>query len=898
MSRCAVRMFVVASVLAGLSAVNVSADSAEDALALAQRTLAYVERSGKCPAMTAELATLATRLPQAKEAAARAALEKDIRALRRRILFSHPALAFDRLMISQRTLPYSCNAHMVDQYPGRYSRPGPGIAVLENWKSAPRKIEPLKGKLPLGTVLNPDLHWDGDRVIFAFCDHTAVRTPAEEGVVVPTLAEMAKRGKSECGDAVRALDPDNPCFSDKAKGYDVNPTAHLRYFIWEAALDGSWVRQLTGTPRDPLKTWCGRQSVLVEDVDPCYLPDGGFAFTSTRCQGFGRCHWGRYAPSFLLYRAEGDGSNIRQLSYGEANEWEPSVLNDGRLVYTRWDYINRNEMWLQSLWTTNPDGTGTAHFYGNYTRHPCIQTEAKAIPGSHVVIATAAAHHFITAGSLITIDTHKGEDGPAPLTRVTPEIVWPESEKWGQPGCYANPFPLNDTLFLASFSPDKVEWKGKNGEYHGAWPRNNAFGIWLVDTLGGRELIYQDEAIGSFSPMPVLKRPHPPVIPSRLPPPEHAPDYGVCYVQNVYDCREPLEKGSVKYVRLNQILNQPTAEKAVRGSVFTELPKRPLGIVPVADDGSASFRIPTGMPVQLQALNADGMAVMTMRSFIYAHDGELIGCVGCHENKTRSVPPQVTKSREIALPQPTPVLGYAGGFSFMRTVQPVFDRHCIRCHGLGDMDKKCPNLVGPGAYGELIKRKMISQAEWYKETDASKPKDYFAVVSPLTALLKKGHQGVVLTKADWDALIVWMDLNAPQYGDYGFNREDQRQADPEGEKRLRAEIEARFGKAVAAQPFHALVNVGQPEKSRILLAALPLAAGGWGQLEDGYQGTNDSAYQTMLTLVLQAIKPLAYQDFCGTCGRGKECVCQSCWVWMGRFNEPASGSDKRVTATR
>ena len=288
--------------LVGLLAFSVLPDSADEALSLAQRTLAYVERSAKRPEHAAELAELALRLPQAKEPAQRAALEKEIRALRRAILFSHPALDFERLLICQRSLPYSCNTHMVDQYPGRYSRPGPGLVLIDNWKTSPRKSEPLKGKLPLGAVLNPDLHWDGDRVIFAFCDHTAIRPPAATGVVVPTLAEMAKRGKGACGDAVRELDPGNPCFADKAKGYDVNPTAHLRYFIWEASLEGSWVRQLTGTSRDPLTTWCGRQSVLVEDVDPCYLPDGGFAFTSTRCQGFGRCHWGRYAPSFLLYR--------------------------------------------------------------------------------------------------------------------------------------------------------------------------------------------------------------------------------------------------------------------------------------------------------------------------------------------------------------------------------------------------------------------------------------------------------------------------------------------------------------------------------------------------------------------------------------------------------------------
>ena len=880
------------------------ADTADDALALAQRTLAYVEKTAKRPGMAAELNALAQRLPQTKEAAARAALEKEIRALRRRLIFSHPALNFDRLLASQRGIPYTCAPHMVDQYTGRCSRPGPGLVVIEDWKNSPRKREPLKGKLPLGAVLNPDLHWDGERVIFAFCDHTAKRPAAAVGVAAPTVLAGAARGK--IGEIIRKLDPENPLFKDAAGTYDPNPVAHLRYFIWEAAVDGSWVRQLTGTPQDKMETWCGRQTSLIEDADPCYLPDGGFAFNSTRCQSFGRCHWGRYTPAFLIYRADGDGSNIRQLSFGEANEWEPAVLNDGRLVYTRWDYINRNAVWYQSLWTMKPDGTGTAHFYGNYTMHPGVQAETQPIPDSHVVVATAAAHHYITAGSLILIDTHKGEDGPAPLTRLTPEIPWPESEGWNLPGCYAAPYPVNDTLFFASFSPESLrqtESERTTTNPWGAWPTPKAYGIWLVDSLGGRELIYQDPEIGTFTPIPIRKRVRPPVIPSVLPPAETAPDFGVCYVENVYDCREPLEKGSVKYLRVNELLNQPAAKKCNwNASLDLDLHKRPLGVVPVGEDGSAAFRIPARKPIQLQALNADGMAVFTMRSFIYAQKGEVLGCAGCHEDKMRSrLPQDLAKRREIVDPQPTLALDYEGGFSFMRTVQPVFDRHCIRCHGLASDGKggnEPLNLIGTQAGPNLISRKLVKWIESYQETGASKTNDYFAVASPLTAILKKGHNGITLSKDEWNALIIWMDLNVPHYsnGHYGFNCAEQRQSDAEGEKRLRTAIAARFGKEVAAQPYPALVNVAAPEKSRILLAALPLGKGGWDQFDGGFGGTDDPNYQAMLALVQGSIAPLRYQDYCGTCGRGKACVCNSCWVWMGRFNEPAS--DHRVTAAR
>ena len=148
-------------------------------------------------------------------------------------------------------------------------------------------------------------------MLFAFCDHTAKRPTAAEGVKVPTVLTGGNKGEN--ADIIRKLDPENPCFKDAKGEYDPNPVAHLRYFVWEAALDGSWVRQLTGTPKDPMETWGGRQTSLIEDADPCYLPDGGFVFNSTRCQSFGRCHWGRYTPAFLLYRADKDDPRYQAL---------------------------------------------------------------------------------------------------------------------------------------------------------------------------------------------------------------------------------------------------------------------------------------------------------------------------------------------------------------------------------------------------------------------------------------------------------------------------------------------------------------------------------------------------------------------------------------------------------
>ncbi|MDA3927064.1 MAG: hypothetical protein PF904_20505 [Kiritimatiellae bacterium] len=888
--------FYIMAVLLCMVGVS-SADTADDALALAQRTLAYVEKSEKRPAMAAELDVFIKRLPQAKKEADRTALEKEIRVLRRKIIFSHPDLNFDRLLACQRNLPYSHATHMVDQYLGRYSRPGgAGLIVIDDWKTAPKKREFLKGKLPPGTTLNPDLHWDGDRVLFAFCDHTDRRTPLQKLIPVhsDTLGRDISRTKSSIGRSVNRVDPTNPIFDNEKFNH---PATALRYFIYEAALDGSWVHQLTGTEKDPMTTWEGRQSVLIEDVDPCYLPDGGFAFTSTRCQGYGRCHGWRYAPSFMIHRADADGSNIRQLSFGEANEWEPAVLNDGRIAYTRWDYIDRNAVPWQSLWTMNPDGTGTAHFFGNYTPVPKVQSQVKAIPGTHVVAAIGGAHHFFSAGCPILIDTHKGEDGSQSITKITPEITYPGSP-WKDTGYYANPFPVNDTLFFASYSPmgfHKGDTNYCSYSWSEAWPSNNSFTVYLVDKLGGREPIFADPQINTFAPIPIRKLKRSIEIPSKLPPPEKATDTGICSVENVYDCRVPIKKGSVKAMRLNQIITQWVAADPERNPLKGySLYKKPIGTVPVNADGSVAFRMPAGVPVQLQALDENGMAVMTMRSFIYVQKGEQLRCVGCHENKMQA-PPQIT-SRAIPVSDPAPIPNTENGVGYDRQARPVFDRYCISCHGLNPEAKQAGglSLIGYKGWAALTqtgnnKRApeiLVARAHPYTETGYSQTNDYFAVVSRLTKKLLAGHNEIKLTSAEWSDLTVWMDLNAQELPYPSWNLPEFSTKLSTGVEALREYVKELFGDELARQPYEALVNMTLPKKSRILMAPLPIDKGGWGQIAEdkSYIGKDDPRYRRMEEMVRASFSVPPYENRYGTCNRQADCRCRDCWVWMGRYN--------------
>jgi hypothetical protein len=827
---------------------------ARERLELARKTLDFVQRTAPRPSLAAQLRTLEQSLDsEAGDQASSTARDLFARAvdLRRRIIFSHPALDFDRLLLTKRPPPVISAPG--DNYFGLNNDAGPGLVVLDHWKTdPPRETLLLEGKLPRGCAMHPDLSFDGKRVVFAYADHTPARDERQ-------------------------------------------------FFLYEINVDGTGLRQITGTDDDPLAGAGGRMTVVSEDYDPCYLPDGGFAFISTRNQGGVRCHnGGRYCPTYVLYRCDADGSNIHQISFNEASEWDPTVMPDGRILWMRWDYINRPVIPTFGLWTARPDGTAAGHYFGSYTPNPCRICQARPIPGSRKIVATTAGHHTIHAGSLILIDRDVAEDGLEAITRLTPEANFPESEA-DSPVSFGSPYPLGEDLFLASFSPDPYPCTMAQ------YPRPDAYGIYLVDTLGGRELIYRDPEISCFAPMPVRPRPLPPVLPSAVSPSALAgnasPAKGVFYLQDVYQSTQDIPRGTIKRLRVNELIPQPTQRVPYSSAVRFEVLKRIVGTVPVDESGSVAFEAPAGVPLQFQALDQNGMAVMSMRTATYLQPGEQASCVGCHEPRTTgpAIRPSPPAGRTVLKLEPPGGPRYEGGLSFAKTVQPVLDRYCIGCHGLtetagqidllGTIDATETNvaqtfqqLLPSTAYAALTAGgRLVKIAQYGGETWYSRPKDYFAHAGKLAQLLLEGHQTV---EVDLDPqsrrrIIDWLDLNAQFYGTYSWNKDEWRRPDPAGEAALRAHIRQRFGDELAKQPLAALVNLALPAESRILNAPLALEAGGWGQIElerGGWKSRDEPDYRQMCRLVEAAIQPLPYHDIAGTCGRDEDCMCLSCWV--------------------
>jgi hypothetical protein len=318
--------------------------------------------------------------------------------------------------------------------------------------------------------------------------------------------------------------------------------------------------------------------------------------------------------------------------------------------------------------------------------------------------------------------------------------------------------------------------------------------------------------------------------------------------------------------------------------------------VPVNADGSAAFSIPSRTPVQVQLLDADKLCVMNMRSFIYLQDGERVSCVGCHEDRMKSPPPVNYAALRADEPTPVPGPDAKRGFNYVASVQPVFDRYCIRCHGLekteGHVDLTGTYLEReteryPGGKLRMSRsyEALVTNPKYYTlmdrncETRASVPKDYLSSASSLPAWLKRHgkEKGAELDPASWVRVITWLDVNAQLYGNYSFNREENRLADPEGERALRAYVKECFGEALSKQPFEALVNNGCIDESRILQAPLAVEAGGWGQVA-GWKSRDDAGYKKMQGLVAASLTPLPFHDTDGTCGNPQHCRCGACWV--------------------
>lgn len=524
--------------------------------------------------------------------------------------------------------------------------------------------------------------------------------------------------------------------------------------LYEIGADGSGLRQLTS-------------AAGVNDIDPAWLPDDSIVFTSTREPKYCMCN--RHIMG-NLFRMSGDGANIHQIGRSTLHEGHASVMPDGRILYDRWEYIDRNFGDGQSLWTVNPDGTAHTIYWGSNLCSPGGVIDARMVPGSGQSLAVFIACHDRPWGALALLERNHGVDTKAAVNRTWPATAINLVGKGGfdstsrMPIKYEDPFPLGEHWFLASRMPR---------------PGDARMVIFLLDTFGNEVVVHGGD-LGCFDPMPLAPRPRPPVIPTRR---DFKNGPGHFYVQDVSISThmQGVRREEIKFLRVVESPEKRSFTSTAWGGQGAQAPamnwhnfenKRILGTVPVEADGSVYFEVPSDRFVFFQLLDKDKRMIQSMRSGTIIQSGETQGCIGCHEDRT-ATPNPLAGTLALSKPaaRPDDWYGPPREFSFMTEVQPVFDKHCVRCHDFAHPDNGGLVLAGDrelvfnAAYTELWSKDMV-RCIGAGPAAIQPARSWGSGVSRLIKTLDRGHYQVALSVEEMERLVTWIDLNGPYYPSY------------------------------------------------------------------------------------------------------------------------------------
>jgi hypothetical protein len=582
------------------------------------------------------------------------------------------------------------------------------------------------------------------------------------------------------------------------------------FHIYEIGADGKGLRQITS----------GR----FHDIHPFYLPDGKIGFVTSRVEAFTMCQPG---AACALYIMDTDGKNMRRIHFGTLADHSPYVMNDGRILFTRWEYQDKSLTYPQGLWTINPDGTRLRLFYGNTIYEPAVTWQAKGIPGKSTVLCTLAPHHGNPIGAIGIIDRSKGLENPLAIENITPEVPYrPDLNRAGHgdrqyPRSYRDPHPITGDLYLAS---------------HQAAGR---FGIFALNNKGAKALIHGDDELSCFNALPLAPR-TPPLSKPMLEPSDKK--YGTFIITNVYEGLTGVKPGQVKAIRVMRVYPKPCNMRGRRAydmdplqSRATYYSKRCVGTVPVDAKGTASFKAPAKVELYFQALDASGKELQRMGTVTQIMPGETQSCIGCHENAFMA-PPSGAAFVKLLRRKPvdiTPPPWGDGPIDFVRHIQPVFDKYCIKCHNGAD-PKKGLDLSGDKtryfnmAYDSLLDRKMV-QYHWLLRAPVRnwKPLTTGSRVSKLIKYIDQKHEKVVVDDESRRRIYTWIDANVPYYGTYDHTRPGTPGSRDLWTGPWLGQLRNALKAARVKHGFaHTDVNLTRPEFSRVLTAYLSKSAGG------------------------------------------------------------------------
>lgn len=527
-----------------------------------------------------------------------------------------------------------------------------------------------------------------------------------------------------------------------------------RWNVFEVKLNNADCKKLIDNPEPDL-----------EFYDGTYLPDGRIiANSNIGYQGVPCVNGSDPVGNMVLYTPQ--SKNLRRLTFDQDANWNPVIMNNGRVMYTRWEYTDLTHYYTRIVMNMNPDGTEQKALYGSGSMFPNSTFDVQPLPGyASAFVGIISGHHGVArSGRLILFDPAKARKGVAGMLQEIPHRNRPIVEEvkdrlvdgvWPQ---FIKPSPLNDTYFLVAAKLDK----------------NDLWGIYLVDKFDNVTCLHKMEGEGYISPIAVRKTVTPPAIPDRV---KLDDKQATVFIQDIYEGEglKGIPRGTVKSLRLHAYeyaYVQTQSDHNWHGIQSGWDIKHMLGTVPVEEDGSVIFKIPANTPVSIQPLDKDGVAVQWMRSWLTGQPGEIVSCVGCHEDQNQIVIPKRVIASQKAPHALTPPEGGTRSFTFDLEVQPILDRACIACHnGEGKaFDLRGGKKDGRG-YGTsyLNLHPYVHRQGGEGDMVVLYPYEYHPNTSELVRLLKKGHYNVQLTDAEWRKIYNWIDYNAPDKGYFNAN---------------------------------------------------------------------------------------------------------------------------------
>ncbi|NQT17503.1 MAG: discoidin domain-containing protein, partial [Planctomycetes bacterium] len=658
----------------------------------------------------------------------------------REVLLANPVLDFKELLLLKRKTPEVEQDHTYWQWGQKY-----GFTV--NWSSDFRPKNPSTAD-----------YWDDEIVALEWADRegdlrTVLKPPAQHMLQHPDLDYDARRLLVSM------------------------PGAEGAFQVFEVNVDGSGLRRIT---RDT--------GPDVDNGDACYLPDGRILFNSTRAFTGVPCEDGQSTVSNLCL-TDADGVDTRMLTFDQESNWHPSVLNNGRVLYTRYEYANVSHQFGRLLFHMNPDGTSQAEYYGSNSYWPNSIFHARPVPEHPTrVVGVVCGHHGPNkTGRLVLFDPARGRHETSgavqtipgygqPVERIVEDYlygdVWPK---------FVHPWPLSDKYFLVSARLDAEQ---------------EDYAIYLVDVFDNVTEVFRLEGYSLLEPIPLRARPRPPVVADRVKPDS---DHATVFLADVYAGKglRGVPRGTVESLRLftynylyRETLKRGFQHLATPGVDGPWEPRYLLGTVPVRDDGSAVFQVPANTPISVQPLNADGQAVQLMRSWFTAMPGEVLSCVGCHEDQNTSPLAAFAALATEKADKIQPWRGQPRGFDFEHEVQPVLDRFCVGCHdgskeGRPDFSRKSEDeklRISQEYHARtetnirtILTPSFIALHPYVRRPHAEShygmqvPGEYLADSSPLVQMLEKGHHNVRLDDEARDRLCTWIDLGAPDHGSWKYS---------------------------------------------------------------------------------------------------------------------------------